>query len=944
MEKRRYKSGSLKRKERQETKKQKSAKYCRSITDFIVPQPLPASMSSCATNNQETRNNTHGDDVLTSELQEQERNSLDIETRISASYINQPRPSTSGFIIPVSVQTIFPIVATSAHIPIVSTSDKELDITSDINSEAHDVIEPTQEKKCTTGIFQYPSRDNLKQFFAEHPFQPVSDLPFDARLYERNTMNDSVPRNWLTYNIENKCLYCSYCLAFECPKSDSSSFVHGFSDYRRISQNLAVHESTTTHVRNVHQYISVVNNGTLDNFFASSLIQKKEKVLKQRSIVMMIIDIIKMLGKQAVSFRSHRNESAYTLDDEASNHGNFLASVQLMAKYDTIIAAHVSAVQKKSYQRMKRLKHQGKAGNKGRGGLITYLSKTTVNRLIHIMKTMIQERISHEVFEAKYYSIQVDSTQDNTIIDQFSIIIRYVHKSIVYERLLSIVPCNDGTGQGLFNLLTEKLQHLNIDPKNCISDSTDGAASYHGEYNGLQSKLANMADQHVHIWCYAHVLNLVVTETTKCCVSAVSFFNLLQNLATFINGSYKRMSVWIGVVEKQLGQEKMKRLKLIGETRWSGKSNAATTIFGHFNDPTASTFVNLLTCLSMIQDSDKFDAKTKHEATYLLQSLQKFETILTAFTYLYIFETTAPLSSYLQTNCLDMFTAWSLVDTATTKLMEQKRTFHNVHSKAFEIVTICNDMISMINMDENQTLEIDSIETALPVKRQRKKKRMADEVTNDEGNSSDPLADFRITVFNLIMDRIVQSLQSRFIHHKQLYKDLSWLDPANFKIIAEKGLDDIALDGVVKFFPLIKRGNVKLELVSFASNFDILKLLLQISESEDDSSSCKTCRTCPSCVLKILSSNRLHDKAYDNLYELYKIVSTLSVTQVQCERTFSKLKIIKNRLRNTLSEENLENFMFLSIEKQMLDDLDAEEIINRYAQASKGLKRLLIYS
>jgi hypothetical protein len=39
------------------------------------------------------------------------------------------------------------------------------------------------------------------------------------------------------------------------------------------------------------------------------------------------------------------------------------------------------------------------------------------------------------------------------------------------------------------------------------------------------------------------------------------------------------MVVWIEVVGKQLGQEKMKRLKLIGETRWSGKSNAATTIF-----------------------------------------------------------------------------------------------------------------------------------------------------------------------------------------------------------------------------------------------------------------------------------------------------------------------------------------------------------------------------
>ena len=38
-------------------------------------------------------------------------------------------------------------------------------------------------------------------------------------------------------------------------------------------------------------------------------------------------------------------------------------------------------------------------------------------------------------------------------------------------------------------------------------------------------------------------------------------------------------------------------------------------------------------------------------------------------------------------------------------------------------------------------MEIDALETALPVKR-LKKKRMADELINDEGNSSDSLADF----------------------------------------------------------------------------------------------------------------------------------------------------------------------------------------------------------
>jgi hypothetical protein len=80
-----------------------------------------------------------------------------------------------------------------------------------------------------------------------------------------------------------------------------------------------------------------------------------------------------------------------------------------------------------------------------------------------------------------------------------------------------------------------------------------------------------------------------------------------------------------------------------------------------------------------------------------------------------------------------------------------------IHSKALEFVTTCNDKISQMNMDENQTLEIDVLETALPVKRQRKNKRMADELVNDEGNYSDPLADFR--VFSTHDGQVLQVLQ-----------------------------------------------------------------------------------------------------------------------------------------------------------------------------------------
>ena len=53
-----------------------------------------------------------------------------------------------------------------------------------------------------------------------------------------------------------------------------------------------------------------------------------------------------------------------------------------------------------------------------------------------------------------------------------------------------------------------------------------------------------------------------------------------------------------------------------------------------------------------------------------------------------------------------------------------------------------------------------------------------------------PLTDFRVNVFNLKMDRIVQSLELWFVQNKQLYKDLSCLDPAKFKTTTKKGLEN----------------------------------------------------------------------------------------------------------------------------------------------------------
>jgi hypothetical protein len=57
----------------------------------------------------------------------------------------------------------------------------------------------------------------------------------------------------------------------------------------------------------------------------------------------------------------------------------------------------------------------------------------------------------------------------------------------------------------------------------------------------------------------------------------------------------------------------------------------------------------------------------------------------------------------------------------------------------------------------------------------------------------------------------------------------------------------------------------------------------------------------------------------------------MPVTVASAERSFSKLKLLKNYLRSTMSQERLNGLATLCIEKGLLDGIDIETIITDFA-------------
>jgi hypothetical protein len=101
-----------------------------------------------------------------------------------------------------------------------------------------------------------------------------------------------------------------------------------------------------------------------------------------------------------------------------------------------------------------------------------------------------------------------------------------------------------------------------------------------GQYNGFSSWLSKESPGQIHVWCYAHVLNLVLGDTTKAVIQSASLFSLLNDVAIFLRESYQRMDIW----EQTKEDGNTKKLSTIGETRWWSKDTALKKIFGSFSN------------------------------------------------------------------------------------------------------------------------------------------------------------------------------------------------------------------------------------------------------------------------------------------------------------------------------------------------------------------------
>lgn len=456
-------------------------------------------------------------------------------------------------------------------------------------------------------------------------------------IFQRTMLNgEKTSRNWLIYSQSRGSIFRGPCLLFG---KESSGFTLGFNDWKNAGNRVTEHENSKNHHNSILALKETgckINNSVLANM--------DEEINYWRKVSHRVVTVIVSLTSRGLPLRGDNEKFG------SVNNGDFLMSLEMLAKFDPFIAQHIE-----------------RFGNKGSGST-SYLSKTVYEEFVQLMGKKVLQQIVTEIKKSKYYSIIVDSTPDISHADQLAFIIRYLQSDgTPKERFIKFIDNPGHKSEQLAEIVIDTLSSLDIDIKDCRGQSYDNARNMSGAYTGLQKRIKDINCYAEYAPCSAHSLNLVGKRAAESCNEAISYFSIIQNLFNFFTASTSRWKI----LDNKLSSNAM-TLKSLSTTRWSARSDAVRSL--------DRSWLEIYEALDIIENDITEKSLTRNEAKGIKSQLEKLET------------------AFMQ--CLWSFLL-SRFDSISKKLQNKKTTIE-------EVISLYDGLVKIV---ENTKIEFDRYET-----------------------------------------------------------------------------------------------------------------------------------------------------------------------------------------------------------------------------------------
>lgn len=431
-------------------------------------------------------------------------------------------------------------------------------------------------------------------------------------------------------------------------------------------------------------------------------------------------------------------------------------------------------------------------------------------------------------------------------------------------------------------LITNVILELGLDINMCRGQGYDGAAVMKGFYSGLQKRIKDKVPTASYIHCCAHNLNLIISDAVKSNQKVQFFFDTVQAVFNFFSSSAPR---WATLAFDEGDANKIKKivLKKVCSTRWESRHVSVYAL--------KVRFIDVLKSLSNISLTS-LKREERNIANALKKKLENIEFVLLLCLWENILKPLYGVSQSLQRKNTNLHNACQ-------NLYEANCIIQNLRNEYDDL------LLTSYNMCDKWGISKDYHEV-----RSKFATRYFDEVDGDR-RLNITTENFKIRVFLPVIDTVIFQLSNRFHALKEITENFDFLQPITLVNLSEDHLIKSSYD-FVQLYKNDITSDLTRQLLS-------IRGLINISEVKN----------IEQLTLYILKHD--YSTIYCDILSATLIYLTLPVTIASAERSFSKLKLIKNYLRNSMSQDRLSNIAILNIEKNKSQKLDINKIIDNFA-------------
>ena len=221
------------------------------------------------------------------------------------------------------------------------------------------------------------------------------------------------------------------------------------------------------------------------------------------------------------------------------------------------------------------------------------------------------------------------------------------------EHFLDIIPLTKADAKTIYTTLVDVLRVKDIPLSKLVGMGFDGAATFSGKRNGVQSLLKKNFPHALYVHCHCHLLQLACVQAANHTPGIKHVYTTLTTLWKYFHYSPKRTER-LKAVQRVLDLPELKVIKP-SDTRWLAHERCVKAVKESY-----SAIVHAL--------NDIYDETHEPEALGISKALCKKSSIAAIYLLDYVLPQVAKLSKTLQAERLDLTVVSALVESVLHSL------------------------------------------------------------------------------------------------------------------------------------------------------------------------------------------------------------------------------------------------------------------------------------